>query len=171
MYPSIKLPVAAPNADHCICSIRQIRCINRKLTFRREPITNRAGPISPKVPFSGPIQIFQHGILLSKCQNHVDGFYRQRNCSPGFHCLAGSALPAISTAWQAMHACMIWYLAGSVRMAVYCFSGSVQIRICANFCTGSPRTHAIPKDHTSCELRVFAKRFFAFMLLLTIRML
>ncbi|MDR9829836.1 hypothetical protein RCJ22_30080, partial [Vibrio sp. FNV 38] len=71
--------------------------------------------------------------------------------------LAWLSLPG----WQAMHACMIWYLAGSVRMAVYCFSGSVQIRTCANFCTGSPRTHAIPKDHTSCELRVSAKRLIA----------
>ena len=120
---------------------------SRTHLLKREPITNRAGPDSPKVPFSGPIQIYQHDILLSIRQKHVDGFCRQRNCSPGFH-----------------------YLASSVRMAVYYFASSVQIRTCANFCTGSLGTHPKPRDHTSCELRVFAKRFFVFISLLTIRM-
>ena len=73
------------------------------------------------------------------------------------------------TTWQAMHTCMIWYLASractyrfcklasSVRMAVYYFASSVQIRTCANFCTGSLGTHPKPRNHTSCELRVFSK--------------
>ena len=167
--PAIKLPVAAPNAAHCTCSIRQILYINRELTLLRDPITNRAGPDSPKAPFSGPIQIYQHNILLSIRQKHVDGFWRQRNCSPNFHYLASSALPSISTTWQAMHTCMIWYLASraypyrfcklasSVRMAVYYFASSVQIRTCANFCTCSLGTHPKPRNRTLCELRVFCK--------------
>ena len=119
--PAIKLPVAAPTAAHCTCSIRQILYINRELTFfRREPITNRAGPDSPKVPFSGPIQKYQHDILLSIRQKHVDGFFRQRNCSPGFHYLASSALSSISTTWQAMHTCMIWYLASRACTYRFC---------------------------------------------------
>ena len=68
-----------------------------------------------------------------------------------------------------MHTCMIWYLASRanpyrfcklasrVRMAVYYFASSVQIRTCANFCTGSLGTHPKPRNHTSCELRVFSK--------------
>ncbi len=95
-----------------------------------------------------------------------------------FRYLASSALPSISTTWQAMHTCMIWYLASRactyrfcklasrVRIAVYYFASSVQIRTCANFCTGSLGTHPKPRNHTSCELHVFAKRFFVFMLLL-----
>ena len=60
---------------------------------KRDPITNRAKPDSPKVPFSGPIQIYQHSILLSIRHKHVDGFFRQRNCSPsislpGKQCIA-----------------------------------------------------------------------------------
>ena len=66
-----------------------------------------------------------------------------------------------------MHTCMIWYLASRanpyrfcklasrVRIAVYYFASSVQIRTCANFCTGSLGTHPKPRNHTSCELRVF----------------
>ena len=143
---------------------------SRTHLFKREPITNRAEPDSPKVPFPRPIQIYQHNNLLSIRQKHVDGFCRQRNCSPGFYYLASSALSSIYTTWQAMHTCMIWYLASractyrfcklasSVRMAVYNFASSVQIRTCANFCTGSLGTHPKPRDHTSCELRVFAKR-------------
>ena len=42
-------------------------------------------------------------------------------------------------------------------MAVYYFASSVQIRTCANFCTGSLGTHPKPRNHTSCELRVFSK--------------
>ena len=34
--PAIKLPVAAPTAAHCICSIRQILYINQELTFLGE---------------------------------------------------------------------------------------------------------------------------------------
>ena len=136
-----------------------------------EPITNQAKPDSPKVPFPGPIQIYQHVILLSSHQKHVDGFSRQRNCSPNFHYLASSALPSISTTWQAMHTCMIWYLASRactyrfcylasrVRIAVYYFASSVRILTCANFCTGSLGTPPKPRNHTPCELRVFAKRF------------
>ena len=40
-------------------------------------------------------------------------------------------------------------------MAVYYFASSVQIRTCTNFCTGSLGTPPKPRDHTSCELRVF----------------
>ena len=87
--------------------------------LKREPITNRAEPDSPKVLFSGPIQIYQLDILLSICRKHVDVFCRQRNCSPGFHYLASSALPSIFTTWQAMHTCMIWYLAS--RACTYRF--------------------------------------------------
>ena len=43
-------------------------------------------------------------------------------------------------------------------MAIQYFASSVLIRTCANFCTGSLGTHPKPRDHTSCELRVFAKR-------------
>lgn len=50
---------------------------------------------------------------------HVDIFCRQRNCSPGFHHLASSALPPIFTTWQAMHTCMIWCLAS--RACTYRF--------------------------------------------------
>ena len=76
---------------------------------------------------------------------------------------------ALSTTWQAMHTCMIWYLASraypyrfcklasSVRIAVYYFASSVQIRTCANFCTGSLGTHPKPRNRTLCELRVFCK--------------
>ena len=120
---------------------------SRTHLFRSEPIRNRAEPDSPKVPFPGPIQIYQHNNLLSIRQKHVDGFCRQRNCSPGFHYLASRA-------------CTYRFckLASRVRMAVYYFASSVQIRTCANFCTGSLGTHPKPRDHTSCELRVFAKR-------------
>ena len=110
--------------------------------FWREPITNRAGPDSPKIPFSGPIQIYQHNILLSIRQKHVDGFWRQRNCSPNFHYLASRAYPY-----------RFCKLASRVRIAVYYFASSVQIRTCANFCTGSLGTHPKPRNHTSCELR------------------
>ena len=34
--PAIILPVAAPNAAHCICFVRQILYINRELTLLRE---------------------------------------------------------------------------------------------------------------------------------------
>ena len=108
---------------------------------------NQVKPDSPKVPFSRPIQIYQHGVILSIRQKHVDGFCRQRNCSPGFYYLASSALSSIYTTWQAMHTCMIWYLASRaypyrfcklasrVRIAVYYFASSVPIRTFANFCT------------------------------------
>ena len=137
----------------------------------RDPITNRAGPDSPKVPFSGPIQIYQHGILLSIRQKHVDGFYRQRNCSPGFYSPASSALLSIYTTWQAMHTCTIWYLASRanpyrfcklasrVRIAVYYFASSVQIRTCANFYTRLVGNTSQTQRSHNCELRVFTKRW------------
>ena len=57
-----------------------------------------------------------------------------------------------------------------VRVSIQYFASSVLIRTCANFCTGLLGTHTKPRDHTSCELRVFAKLFFVFISLLTIRM-
>ena len=120
---------------------------SRTHLFRREPITNRAEPDSPKVPFPGPIQIYQHNNLLSIRQKHVDGFCRQRNCSPGFYYLASSALSSISAIWQAMHTCMIRHLAS--RACTY--------RFC-KFVSRIRMEHPKPRDHTSCELRVFAKR-------------
>ena len=113
--------------------------------------------------------MYQHVFLLSIHPKHVDGFWRQRPAVPRFQYLASSALPSIFTTWQAMHTCMIWYLASractyrfcklasSVRMAVYYFASSVQIRTCANFCTGSLGTHPKPRNRTLCELRVFCK--------------
>ena len=47
-----------------------------------------------------------------------------------------------------------------VRMAIQYFASIVLIRTCANFCTGSLGTPPKPRDHTLCELRVFAKRLF-----------
>ena len=85
------------------------------------------------------------------------------HCLPVSESLASSALSSIYTTWQAMHTCMIWYLASractyrfcklasSVRMAVYNFASSVQIRTCANFCTGSLGTHPKPRDRTSAS--------------------
>ena len=126
----------------------------------RDPITNRAGPDSPKVPLSGPIQIYQHGILLSIRQKHVDGFWRQRNCSPGFYYLASSALPSMFAIWQAMHTCMIWYLASRVPM-----DGSR----CGEQCSDPDRNHFChiwlvgifpnPYNRTSASCAIFSKRF------------
>jgi hypothetical protein len=42
-----------------------------------------------------------------------------------------------------------------VRMAIQYFASSVLIRTCTNYCTGSLGTPPKPRDHTSCELRVF----------------
>ena len=39
-------------------------------------------------------------------------------------------------------------------------ANSVQIRTCANFCTGSLGAHPKPRNRTLCELRVFAKCFY-----------
>ena len=64
--------------------------------------------------------MYQHAFLLSIHPKHVDGFWRQRNCSPNFHYLASSALPSISTTWQAMHTCMIWYLASRACTYRFC---------------------------------------------------
>ena len=72
-----------------------------------------------------------------------------------------------------MHTCIIWYLASRaypyrfcklasrVRIAVYYFASSVQIRIRANFCTGLLGTPPKPRNHTSCELRVFTLRIYS----------
>ena len=111
--------------------------------------------------------MYQHVFLLSIHLKHVDGFWRQRNCSPGFYYLASSALSSIYTTWQAMHTCMIWYLASTaypyrfcklasrVRIAVYYFTSSVLIRTCANFCTDSLGTHPKPRDRTSASYASF----------------
>ena len=100
-------------------------------------------PIPPR-SFSKPIQIYQHGFELSMHLNTVDGFWRQRPAVPKFQYLASRA-------------CTYRFckLARSVRMDVQYLASSVQIRTCANFCTGSLGTHPKPRDRTSCELRVF----------------
>ena len=119
----------------------------------------------------GTVLFYQPVFLLSSHQKHVDGFSRQRNCSPGFHYLASSALPSMFTTWQAMHTCMIWYLASRACTYRFCkfasMTGSLFSTLQAvyrtgpvrNFCTGSLGTPPKPSDHTSCELRVFAKRW------------
>lgn len=118
--PAIKLPVAAQQQPTVsVLSDRYSIKIGNS-AFRREPITNWAGPDSSKAPFSRPIQIYQHDILLSICQKHVDGFCRQRNCSPGFYYLASSALSSISAIWQAMHTCMIRHLASRACTYRFC---------------------------------------------------
>ena len=165
--PAIKLPVAAQMQPTVSVLSDRYSILIENSPFKGEPITNRAEPDSPKDHFSGPIQIYQHNILLSIRPKHVDGFRRQRNCSPGFHYLASSAVSSIYTTWQAMHTCTIWYLASRactyrfcklasrVRIAVYYFANSVQIRTCANFCTGSLGTHPKPRDRTSASCAFF----------------
>ncbi len=165
--PAIKLAGGCPTAAHCTCSIRQILYMNRELTFLERTDNEPSRTRFTQGPFYRTDTNFQHDILLSSHQKHVDGFSRQRDCSPGFHYLASSALSSISATWQAMHTCMIQYLASractyrfcklasSVRMDVQYLASSVQIRTCANFCTGSLGTHPKPRDRTSCELRVF----------------
>ena len=57
---------------------------------------------------------------------------------------------------------VLWFpgMAWSSDHAISCSisslrASSVRIRTCANFCTGSLGTHPKPRNHTSCELRVF----------------
>ncbi len=135
---------------------------SRTHPFGREPITNRAKPNSPKILFSGPIQIYQHRFELSIHLKAVDGSSRQRPALPVFSTWrAGHCRPHCT--WQAMHSCMIQYLASractyrfcklasSVRMDDQYLASSVQIRTCANFCTGSLGTHPKPRDRTSAS--------------------
>ena len=56
----------------------ELSCFNFfTILLLRDPITNRAGPDSPKVPLSGPIQIYQQGFELSIHLKDVDGSSRQ----------------------------------------------------------------------------------------------
>ena len=89
--PAIKLPVAAPIQPTVPAYLTDTLYKSRTHPFRRGPITNRAMPNSPKILFSGPIQIYQHGFDLSIRLKAVDGSSRQ--CP---------ALPVFST-WRAGH--------------------------------------------------------------------
>ena len=66
--------------------------ISRELTPSRGENRQRIGmnPI-PQDPFSGPIQIYQHGFELSIYLKAVDGFSRQRPALPAFQYLASRA--------------------------------------------------------------------------------
>ena len=64
---------------------------SRSHPSEREPTTNRAKPDSPKILFSGPIQIYQHGFELSIHLKAVDGSSRQRTACQSF------------STWQAGH--------------------------------------------------------------------
>ena len=113
--------------------------------------------------------MYQYPFLLSIHPKPVDGFSRQRNCLPWFQYLASSALPSMFTTWQVMHTYMIWYLASRVctyrfckiaRMSGWLFStwqAVYRTGPARNFCTGSLGTPPKPRNHTSCELRVFCK--------------
>ena len=114
----------------------------------RAPATNRNEPDSPKILFSGPIQIYQHRFELSIYPKAVDGFSRQHPALTDLQYLASRANPY-----------RFCKLASSVRMDVQYLASSVQIRTRANFSTGSLGTHPKPRNRTLCELRVFAKRF------------
>ena len=75
--------------------------------------------------------MYQRAFLLSIHLKPVDGFSRQRNCLPWFQYLASSALPSMFTTWQAMHTCMIWYLASRACTYRFCYLASrVQNAIC-----------------------------------------
>ena len=131
---------------------------SRTHLFKREPITNRAEPDSPKVPFPRPIQIYQHNNLLSIRQKHVDGFCRQRNCSPGFHYLASNAyLYDLVLGKQGLHLQVL-------QIGKQCPNGCLQLckqctdpdlRQFLHWLVGN--TSQTQRSH-KCELRVFAKR-------------
>ena len=112
--PAIKLPVAALMQPTVSAYSTDTLYKSRSHPSEREPTTNRAKPDSPKILFSGPIQIYQHGFELSIRLEAVDGSSRQRPALPSFYYMASRALASTFTTWQAMHTCMIWYLASRV---------------------------------------------------------
>ena len=128
---------------------------SRTHLFRREPITNRAEPDSPKILFSGPIQIYQHGFELSIHLKAVDGSSRQRPALPSFYYMASRALPSTFSIWQckplrfcylASNAYLydsvlgkqgrlvrVYVFLHQVRLCLHNFASSVPIRIGTTF--------------------------------------
>ena len=115
----------------------------------REPINESDISDSPYMFLFGTMPFYQPAVLLSSHQKHVDGFERQRNCSP-----------SISLPGKQCIAVHIYYLASNAYLYDL---------VLGEQCSDPDRNHFChiwlvgifpnPYDRTSASCAIFSKRF------------
>ena len=154
--PAFKQPTAALMQPYRIHPIGQIPYRNPAILRSGNRSTNQANLIPPNGPFQNHRYCTSTLFCCQSIRNLLTVFRVNVLLCQGFQYLASRALPSMFTTWQAMHTCMIWYLASMactyrfcylasrvqnaiceiahiVRVAVHYLASSVQIRTCAQF--------------------------------------
>ena len=118
----------------------------------------------------GAMPFYQPAVLLSSHQKHVDGFKRQRNCSPSIS-LPGKQCIAIHVAtWQAMQTRNSLLVLPKPRLLCNLASRvPMDGSRCGEQCSDPDRNHFChiwlvgiipnPYDRTSASCAIFSKRF------------